>query len=536
MQYNNFGRFSQNTPQTEPIPGTSQVKNNAGGFSWSVDDHTRLMRFLILGASSSTYYVSQRQLVKENLEVVEKMLKEGHGRDVVTTILDVSKAGRAASNDPALFALARCAAADDIDVRRYALAVIPQIARTGTHLLHFVMYLKQFRKWSRGLRTAIASWFNDMPEKKLAYQLVKYQSRDGYAMRDVLRLSHPKAQTETYNHIYHWVTKGWESVGNEVHPDEGLQLIWAFERAKRIESDKEMAVLIRQYKLPREAVPTQFLTSVKVWEALLDDIPMEAMLRNLATMTRIELIKPLGTETKIIASRLRDAEAIKKSRLHPLKILSALVTYESGKSVKGSNTWTPVGAIVSALNDAFYLSFGNVMPTGKRILLAIDTSASMHRSEVNGIQGMSLHVACGAMAMVIAKTEPQYHVIGVDTHVQELPISPAQCLDDVVRILRQIGGGGTDLSLPMAYALQKKIVVDAFVILSDSETWAGRGHPSQLLNTYRKQVNSEARIVNVQMTSTGVTNNAPEDKLAMESIGFDTATPDLISSFIRGEF
>lgn len=536
MQYTNFGRLSKRTPQTEPIPGSNMVPNNAGGFSYSVDGHTRLMRFLILGSSSNTFYVSQRKLTKENLDIIEKMLKNGNGRDVVTTILDVSKAGRAASNDPALFALARCAAADDIEVRRYALAVMPQVARTGTHLLHFVMYLKQFRGWSRGLRSSVASWFNDMPEKKLSYQLVKYQSRDGYAMRDILRLAHPKAQTETYNHIYHWVVKGWESIGEDEHPDEGLRIIWAFERAKHIHDDQEMAALIRHYKLPREAVPTQFLTSVKVWKALLDDMPMEAMLRNLATMTRIGLIKPLGAETKVIAERLRDAEMIKKSRLHPIKILSALVTYVSGKSVRGDSTWTPLQPVADALNDAFYLSFGNVEPTGKRILLAIDTSASMHRSEVNGIQGMNLHVACGAMAMVIAKTEPQYHIIGVDTGVQKLPISPTQRLDGVVNILRQIGGGGTDLSLPMAYALRKKIVVDAFVILSDSESWAGRAHPVQLLKQYRKEVNKDARIVNVQMTSTHVTNNAPDDKLALEACGFDTSCPDLISSFIRGEF
>ena len=47
-----------------------------------------------------------------------------------------------------------------------------------------------------------------------------------------------------------------------------------------------MASLIKEYKLPREAVPTQFLHSVRVWEALLEDMPMEAMTRNLATMTR----------------------------------------------------------------------------------------------------------------------------------------------------------------------------------------------------------------------------------------------------------
>src|ERR1051326_8637121 len=38
------------TPQSQPIPGSNQVPNWAGGYSWRVDDWTRFDRFLILGA------------------------------------------------------------------------------------------------------------------------------------------------------------------------------------------------------------------------------------------------------------------------------------------------------------------------------------------------------------------------------------------------------------------------------------------------------------------------------------------------------
>jgi 60 kDa SS-A/Ro ribonucleoprotein len=263
---------------------------------------------------------------------------------------------------------------------------------------------------------------------------------------------------------------------------------------------------------------------------------MEAMTRNLATMTREAVILPMGDMTRQIAERLRNRDAIIKARLHPIKILSALTTYQSGKSVRGSNTWTPVQAIVDALNDAFYLSFNNVDPTGKRILLAIDTSGSMRGATVNGIPNLAVHTAAGAMALVLANSETNYHIIGVDTSVQDVPISPKQRLDNAVQILKQYGGGGTNLALPMEYALHKNLEVDAFVILSDSETWQGHQHPVQALQEYRRQINAEARIINVQMTATHVTNNAPDDKRALEVCGFDTAIPEIISGFIRGEF
>ena len=536
MTYLGFGNRSESTPQSEPIPGSSQIANSAGGFSYAVDDITRLNRFLVLGSSSNTYYANVRKLSKENLDVVERLLKDGQGQAVVNAIAEISKAGRAPSNDPALFVLARCAAADNQDVRQYALSILPQVARTGTHLLHFVAYTKQFRGWGRAYRRAVASWFNDRKEQNLAYQLVKYQQRDGYSQRDLLRLAHPKAGTSTYNTLYHWVTKGWENVGNEPHPDEALRIIWAYEKAKRAQDDKEIASLIKEYKLPREAVPTQFLHSVHVWEALLEEMPMEAMTRNLATMTREGVIKPMGDTTLQIAERLCNRDAILKARLHPIKILAALTTYQRGKSVRGDATWTPVQTITDALNEAFYLSFNNAVPTGKRILIAVDYSGSM-AVPVNGIPNLSCRRGAAALALVTASIEQNYHIIGFASEVHPLPISPKQRLDDAVKQVDNISKPhGTDCALPFQYAMDKKLDVDAVITLSDSETWQGMAHPVQKLNEYRKRIGHPVKYINIQMAATHVTNSDPNDKDALEVVGFDTATPEICSAFIRSEF
>ena len=609
MHYQGYGRRSQVTPQTEPIPGTSMVSNNAGGFGFAVDDLTRLKRFATLGSSSGTYYVNARDLTKQNLDVVERMLKAGQGKLIVDTVIEVSKAGRGVSNDPALFVLARCAACDvhgkvtfqaaektyelhqhnhpglferipdntshvrgnktfkragniihlteqkkggvqdhpdDIEIRRYALQALPVVARTGTHFLHFIAYVEQFRGWGRSLKRTVAAWYNKKQDKDLAYQLIKYQNRDGWSQDDALRLSHPKA-IEAHQTLYHWVTKGWEGVGDEEHPDNALKIVWAYEKAKRAQDDKEVASLIKEYTLPREAVPTQFLHSVPVWEALLAEMPMEAMCRNLATMTREGVVKPMGDSTRFIAERLRSGDLIKKARLHPIKILAALTTYQSGKSVRGDATWTPVQAIVDALNEAFYLSFGNVAPTDKKSLIAIDVSASMHGTKVNGIPGMECHTAASAMALVIAASAwhttasglrvPNYHVIAFDTMAHALSVSHQQRLDDVMRIVSTTGGGGTNCAVPFQYAIDNKLDLDAIVTLSDSETWFGKmGHPIQILNKYRQHVAHPVKAVNVQMAATHVTNNDPDDKDALEAIGFDTAVPELISAFVQGNF
>ena len=107
-------------------------------------------------------------------------------------IVEISESGRAPKNDPAIFALAVLASNASQYVRKVALAAMPRVCRTGTHLFQFVAACKELRGWGRGLREAVAGWYNDKPLDKLAYQVTKYRNRAGYTHRDVLRLSHPK--------------------------------------------------------------------------------------------------------------------------------------------------------------------------------------------------------------------------------------------------------------------------------------------------------------------------------------------------------
>jgi 60 kDa SS-A/Ro ribonucleoprotein len=158
----------------------------------------------------------------------------------------------------------------------------------------------------------------------------------------------------------------------------------------------------------------------------------------------------------------------------------------------------------------------------------------MRGTRVNGIPGLLCHTVSGAMSLVTAAAELTYHIIGVDTRVQPLTISPSQRLDDVVRTLNATGGGGTNLALPMEYALEKGMDVDAFIIYTDSETWAGSQHPVVALQKYRDRTGIPSKVINVQMASTRTTNNDPGDALALEMVGFDTTAPQIISEFIGG--
>src|SRR5262245_7275837 len=106
MAFNYAKLFNRRaTPQSQPIPGSTQVRNSGGGCSWRVDDWTRLDRFLILGAEGGTYYIAERDLVKQNHDAIVRCIK-ADGVRAVNRIVEISDAGRAPKNDPAIFALA----------------------------------------------------------------------------------------------------------------------------------------------------------------------------------------------------------------------------------------------------------------------------------------------------------------------------------------------------------------------------------------------------------------------------------------------
>ena len=176
----------------------------------------------------------------------------------------------------------------------------------------------------------------------------------------------------------------------------------------------------------------------------------------------------------------------------------------------------------------------------------------MASSSIAGVPGLTPRDASAALALVTAATEPHYETVGffagkrgwksrtkgpwdfLKQGLTPLAVSPRQRLDDVVKTVSDLPFGGTDCALPMLYAQAHEREVDTFVIYTDSETWAGDIHPAQALRDYRQASGIDARLVVVGMVSNGFSIADPADKGMLDVVGFDTATPQLISDFARG--
>ncbi|QDT14641.1 TROVE domain-containing protein [Alienimonas californiensis] len=536
----------RDAPQSAPAD-PRQVKNGAGGYAFELDRWARLDRLLILGSDAPTYYASARDLTKENCDNLTACFALNPTR-TAATIAAVSEDGRAPKNDPAIFALAVGANHADPHARSAALAAVPRVCRTASHLFAFVNAATGLgRGWGRGLKRAVAAWYAAKSVDALALQGVKYRSRYGFDHARLIRLSHPnpadgagedKAERDV---LYRWLANG--SV-----PDESRlpAIVRAHLEAMAASPRKRLVKLIQAHRLPWEALPTWANADPAVWRAMLPHLGATALLRNLGNMTRVGALPPLSAAEAAAVDRLSDAAALKKARVHPLSVLLAQAVYRSGRGVQGKGTWEPSGRVTAALDGAFRAAFDAVEPTGKRFLIGLDVSGSMGWSLAG--TAITCREAAAALAIVTAATEPACHVVGFtgangtrwrlgSPGVAPLPaVNASASVAAAVQAVTDLPFGPTDCALPMLYALEQRLAVDVFVVLTDNETWCGAVHPAEALRRYRRATGIDAKLAVVGLTSTGFSIADPKDPGMLDLVGFDTATPTVLSRFAAGAF
>jgi 60 kDa SS-A/Ro ribonucleoprotein len=498
-------------PQSQPLDAR-MVPNSAGGYGYVVDEKVALDRFLLLGAEGGTYYASEQK----------QALLTREPRYVIDRLTAVSVEGRAPKNEPALFVLALALASTDAVTRALAYDALPKVARTGTHLFHLMAMVNPLRGWGRGLKTAVAAFYK--AQRDLAYSLVKYQQRDGWSHKDVLRLAHVKPWDDQSATLLKWAAGKGEVLGGLV-------------RAVTVLRDASVPIatkcaLIAEYRIPREAIPPELLNERAVWQAMLDaGMPLTSMLRNLGTMSKLGVLTPGSDATTMVTRLLTDAGALKQARVHPASVMLAAATYAQGHGTKSTATWPVVPQITVALADAFLAAFGAVEPLNQRILSCVDISGSMEASVIG--TPMQCREAAAALALVDVATEPKAQAMAFGTEAHGLALHGRMTVPDAMRAIGR-WHEGTNCAVPMEYARALGLPVDLFVLYSDNESWAGSVHVAEALRNYRQRTGIAAKLAVVNMALSTTTVVDPSDAGSLNVVGFDSGAPQAIRAFARG--
>jgi 60 kDa SS-A/Ro ribonucleoprotein len=105
--------------------------------------------------------------------------------------------------------------------------------------------------------------------------------------------------SDGHRRLFDWIVRGGDADGLP-------RIVEGFVRAQTAETSAATAELVRSTAC-RARRSAEHLTSPRVWAALLDGMPSTALIRNLATMTRIGLLTPGSRRRVAVGSGRRRA-------------------------------------------------------------------------------------------------------------------------------------------------------------------------------------------------------------------------------------
>jgi 60 kDa SS-A/Ro ribonucleoprotein len=532
MSYKFFTNSFQprSTPQSQPIPGRDMIQGKSGGYMFKADIWQKIRRCLLIGTAENTFYSGKQELTEDFIN----LLKEAIALDPQRVAQEITYAsdGRSINNSAPILALVILSMGDEAAKRAF-LSIFPQVVRTGSHFYEWLSYTKSMRGLGKVVREAGQAWFANKDAKALAYQLLKYQQRQGFSNRDALRLFHVKPPTADHDALFNWVVKGWDQLPARA-PSDAMAQIWWYEWLKRNPNQGFQAV--QQGRLTHEMAAPVAQMNVKVWQLLFNDMPIGALLRNLGSLTEIGVLRA-DTKANLdrIAQVLTSKERLRQGRIHPIDVLKALKTYRSGGQVgRSAKTWVPVARVTDILETALERSFDALEPTGCVFMHAVDVSGSMSHYTVGAI-GLTCCEIATVMALAAAKAEQNYMIRGFATEFRDLNITAKDSFSSAMDKVRRQNFGATDASVAYDWMIKHRFKADVICFWTDCESWAGKRHPSQALAEYRAKVNRHAKAVYVTLVPNQITLADPSDPHSWDMAGFDPGAPRLIQMLATGE-
>ena len=554
-----------------PPKELNMVKNNAGGYSYKIDDMKEFIRYLILG-SKNTYYQTENKVKLDALSCIDRLINSGHGKEVLNTLIDVSEKGRAPKQYTTLLSLAVLSTVKDNELKKAANSAILNICRIPTHLFEFIEIRETVSKiknnskgWGRSFKNAICNWYLEKCQNpvNLAYLVTKYKNRNNRTHKDVFRQCHVSPFDASSSLIFSYIIHGKKALTQlitskalpkprevvDFKKDDNYKKVHAFLTAVEQVKEKNIDIIInniKKYNLVREHIPTDVLNEKAIWESMLNNMPITALIRNLGTMSSHNLFTN-NDNVKIVESIITDDERLSKGRVHPMNVLTAWKTYSAGKGSLGSNSWIVNKKISDTLiNTTFYKSFGNVEAptiekTGKHpnICFCIDVSGSMGQGMGGNANPGQLSCYEGAVALSLffRRTSDANMVFkAFTTRSDTINITKTTKLNEGINMCKELAGfmSGTDCSQGPLDALKNGENYDCFVVITDNETRRGNISTTEAIRKYRKSINPDARIAVVAMAANPFSIADPNDPGMMDFIGFDTGASKILLEFAAG--
>ncbi len=391
---------------------------------------------------------------------------------------------------------------------------------------------------SASLQRAFQRWLNTASVEKLLSASIGSDP----SLRDVLRLARPTPKDNSRRALFGWLTdkpiERWTPATESDLPEQ-VRALAAFRRA---ETAGEQVSLLRTLSA-RWDLLADAARGPQVWQAIARQMGPQALRMNLNTLVRHEAFEGRdGAElAQAVATRLADADEIRRSRQFPYQFLAAYLN--AGDNVP------PV--IKAALHQAAEVACGNVPQLAGPVVIGVDVSGSMQSSVTgNRGRGATSKMRCvdvaALFAAAILRRNPGSPVIPFDDRTHDVRLDAGDTILSLAERLAKYGGGGTNCSLPLAKvnSSMRERMFAGCVLVSDMESWIGTGRQGStavmtewqqfVQNQLRLNWEAEPKLVCIDL-QVYTTTQAPERDDILNIGGFSDAVFNVVAAFLRND-
>jgi len=491
--------------------------NSHGAPAYSVGAKETLAQYVATGCLGTTFYASDEEQLDRILELAKGLDPEFVAKAAVygrksAFMKDVPAllAAYLTTQGPRGLAALRASFSRILDnpkqVRTFA-----QIVRSG----------KVGRKsFGTGPKKMIEKWF----EARTDAQLIR-ATGDKPSIADVVKMVHPKPATPARKETYAWLT------GKKFDLSKADPLLQEYEAWKK---DPSRAVPDMPFLMLSSAT-----LSKTQWAAIARAANWHTARMNLNTFLRHGVFEDRAM-VKIVADKLRDEDAIARSRVFPYQLL---VAYRNTSGV-------PI-EISNALQDAMEIATKNVPAFEGRVAICPDVSGSMTTPITGHRKGATSKVTCRDGAALIAATilrrNPDAIVLPFTTEVHSLRINPRDSVMTIADQISKLPPGGTSCSAPLRALNSSKEKVDLVVFASDNESWMdskvslnayASGYTSSATQSMVEWEALRARCPKARMVCIDLAPNGSRQAPTREDIlnvgGFSDEVFSLVAEFSKG--
>jgi 60 kDa SS-A/Ro ribonucleoprotein len=501
----NKGLFASAVARLLAPPADSLNREFAPAYAYGPEH--RLAQLAATGTLQDAFYAAAETQLADVLETARQVDPPFVARAAV-----FARSRGAMKDMPALLTAYLTLADPDL-----AVAVFGRVIDNGRMLRNFVQIMRSGAVGRKSLGTRPKRLVQNWLERASMRALMQAATGNDPSLADIVRMVHPKPADEARKAFYAWlIGKPWDVAALPAE-------IAGFEAWKRDPS------------LPLPEVPFEWLTAFELsagqWAELAGRMGWQALRMNLNTLARKGAFAVEGV-TERVAARLSDAGALSKARVLPYQLMVALGSVDEGVPL----------AVQAALETALEASLANVPAFEGRVVVAPDVSGSMASPVTGYRKGASSKVRCIDVAALVAAAvlRRNHEAVLMPFEWDVVPVA----LDPFARVaanaakLASIGGGGTNVSAPLARLNAEGAPVDLVVIVSDNESWVDstrHGATATMTEWNRlKKRCPAAKLVCIDLQPYGTT-QAKERKDILNVGGFSDSVFETLSRFARGE-